>query len=130
MSGVIVVDTSVWIEFFRGTDAVVRKLSLLIDEDQVALAMPVRLEILAGAPAREIPRLQRVLGALPQAHPDAGIWSLLEDWIVRAARAGQRFGIADLLVAGIAARASAAVWSLDTDFARMAKLGFVTLAPR
>jgi len=126
----IVVDSSVWVEFFRGSEAIVRRLSALIDDDQVALASPVRLEILAGAPHREIPRLQRVLGALPQVRPDEGLWSLLESWIVRASASGQRFGIGDLLIAGVAARAGAAVWSLDGDFTRMAKLGFVTLAPR
>jgi predicted nucleic acid-binding protein len=123
---VILVDTSVWIEAFRReSSAEAQHLRELLDADQVALAGPVRIEILSGSSAAELPKLRRVLSALPVHLPTARTWDLLESWVGRAVRAGQRFGMADLLIAGLAAENDFEVWSLDGDFARMAGLGFV-----
>jgi predicted nucleic acid-binding protein len=123
---VILVDSSVWIQFFRGGDAaLVAKLGQLLDEDQVAVAPPIRLEILGGASRRDLPRLRRVLSALPLLEPGASIWDDIERWVELAVARGQRFGVGDLLIAGIAAQHAAEIWSLDHDFARMERLGFV-----
>ncbi len=123
----VVVDSSVWIEFFRGKGAVVGELARLLDADEVALAAPVRLELLSGASQKDEPVLRRVLSALPLLVPDARVWPKLEGWIERAGRAGERFGAMDLLIAGIADDHRATVWSRDADFARMARLGLVQL---
>lgn len=124
----IFVDTSVWVEFLRrdGT-ALVREVQRLLDEDRVALPAVVRLEILGGTSPRTLPTLRRVLAALPTFYPSRDTWSLLEAWLDRAVRAGERFGVADLLVAALAAERGARVWSLDADFRRLARLGFVKL---
>lgn len=127
----VIVDSSVWIEFFRGKEkAIVGELGRLLDDDEVALAAPVRLELLTGASRRDAPVLRRVLSALPLLLPDAHLWSKLETWIERAGRAGERFGAMDLLIAGIADDNRATLWSRDGDFARMARLGMVRLHTR
>lgn len=126
----VVVDTTVWIDFFRSRDrAVVDQLGRLLDGDEVALAAPVRLEILIGASRPELPRLRRVLSALPLLLPSDSIWTTLEAWAERATRAGERFGAMDLLIAAIADENGASLWSRDADFARMARLGIVRLHP-
>jgi predicted nucleic acid-binding protein len=124
---VIAVDTSVWVDFFRGRQPAAGKLLQLLDTDEVALPVPVRIEILAGARKSEQARLARVLGALPLLTTTDATWQRIESWVVTGGAAGQRFGMGDLLVAAIAAENGCQVWSLDQDFPRMARLGFVSL---
>lgn len=122
----IVVDTSVWIPALRTADSPEAKhLKELLDADEVALAAPVRCEILMGASIQDRLRLRRVLSALPVFYPEMETWNLIDAWIDRAGRSGQNFGFADLLIGALAAQHQASVWSLDSDFGRMAALGFL-----
>lgn len=123
----ILVDTSVWVAALRGRAAEAAELGRLLDEDAVLLAAPVRIEILSGASVRDRRRLRRLLSALPTVAPDESTWDRLDRWVDVAGAAGQRFGFADLLIGALGAQAGARLWSLDSDFLRMAKLGFVDL---
>jgi predicted nucleic acid-binding protein len=125
---VIAVDTSVWIDFFRGRAPAAERLPPLLDQDQVVLPVPVRIEILSGARKAERPRLERLLSALPILHPTRETWQRIENWVTTGRASGHRFGVGDLLIASLAAESGYALWSFDTDFARMARLGLVTLA--
>ena len=124
----VVVDTSVWVSVLRSRSAPeAAVLAALLDADSVILPVPVRTELLLGAPARERTRLRRILTALPVAYPVDETWTLLDAWAENAADAGHRFGVGDLLIAAVATEHSALVWSLDRDFERMAQLGFVSV---
>jgi predicted nucleic acid-binding protein len=125
---VIFVDTSIWVEALRSSEsAAAIHLVALLDSDQVALAAPVRVEILAGASNRDSARLRRVLSALPVFFPTEQTWTRIDGWLDLARAAGERFGFADLLIAAIAADHDGEVWSLDADFARMARIGIVAI---
>ena len=122
----IVVDTSVWVASFRdpkGTAAATLK--SLIDADEACLALPVRLELSAGLAPAERTRFRRAVTELPLAVPTEDTWRLVERWIDDAADAGQRFAVVDLLIAALAHELTGLIWSLDGDFERMARLGFV-----
>jgi predicted nucleic acid-binding protein len=124
----IVVDTSVWVAALRdGTGDEARVLSALLDADEVSLPVLVRIEILAGASKRDFPRLRRVLSALPVIYPCEETWHVIDGWLERAARAGQRFGVGDLLIGALASETGSLVWSLDADFERMSRAGLIDL---
>jgi predicted nucleic acid-binding protein len=120
----IFVDSSVWISAFRdGKSPEARGLTRLLDSDEVALSIPVYLEVLTRTVTREKRyHLQRALSALPVFYPSTETWARIGKWVERAAGRGSRFGTRDLLVASIAADRSAPLWSLDVDFERMARL--------
>jgi len=123
---VIVVDTSVWIAAFRSaTSSEAVHLRHLLDSDEVALAAPVRIEILSGASAQDRIRLRRSLSALPIFYPGDDTWILIDSWVEKAAAAGFQFGFADLLIGALAAEHRCAVWSLDSAFDRMAAIGLL-----
>jgi predicted nucleic acid-binding protein len=91
----------------------------------VALALPVRLELLAGIARKDRPAFARALSGLPVLRPTDDTWALVERWIPKAADKGHRFGVTGLLIAGMAHELGALVWSLDADFARLEALKMV-----
>lgn len=124
----ICVDTSVWIEFFRDSDSqVTSELVELLDDNSVILAGPVWIELVSGAPKKELERLSKVLSAIPRCYPQKSTWKTIEVWAKQSSFKGHRFGMGDLLIAGIAAENHAKVWSLDSDFSRMKQLKFIDL---
>jgi predicted nucleic acid-binding protein len=125
---VIVVDTSVWIDAHRHPSRpLANALGSLLDADEVALALPVRLELVAGISGRDRPSLVRGLSALPVLWPSDDTWTIVERWIPAAADKGRRFGLTDLLIAALASEIGGLVWSLDEDFAQLERLKMVRL---
>lgn len=122
----IVVDSSVWIAALRsasGQDAIV--LRSLLDADEVALAVPVRTELLMGSRAGAREKLGEALKGLPLLYPTDDTWRTIDRWTAQASRKGQSFAIGDLLIGVLAAEIGGLVWSHDADFARMEALRLV-----
>lgn len=119
-------DTSVWIEFFRGRNASIRsRLDRLLDQDHVVLSDFVRLELLTGVRVTEVPRLRRLLDALSALPSEPALFTWGESRLAEGRARGVRFGTLDLLFAAQAHQHSCELWSLDSDFARMANLGWI-----
>ena len=97
----------------------------LLDAERVILTAPVRVELLSGASRRNHRTLEHLLSALPILYPKEQTWRRIDGWITTALEAGERFGFADLLIASLAADEGAMIWSLDRDFKRLARLGFI-----
>jgi predicted nucleic acid-binding protein len=122
----IAVDTSVWIAA-RRQPVVAEALDQLIDADLAAVPLPVRLELLSGVSKQHRRAFCVAQSALPLLVPTEDTWMPLAGWVEHAADAGETFVLADLLIASLAAEIGGMVWSLDQDFTRMSRLGFVQL---
>jgi predicted nucleic acid-binding protein len=123
---VIVVDSSVWIRALRsrtGPEAIT--LSSLLDADEVALAVPVRTELLMGARGTDRARLAEGLKGIPMLYPADDTWRTIDAWTAHASRAGHTFAIGDLLIAALTSEIGGLIWSHDSDFRRMEELGLV-----
>ena len=122
----IVVDTSVWIFALRsskGREATM--LRSLIDADEVALAAPVRTELLMGARSADRSALEHGLLGLPLLYPTDETWKTIDRWTARATRQGHTFAIGDLLIGALTSEIGGLVWSLDGDFVRMEELKLI-----
>jgi predicted nucleic acid-binding protein len=125
---VIVVDTSVWVDVTRRPSSErARNFQQLVDADEVAVALPVRVELMSGVARKHRKEFRRTLSALPVLRPTDDTWRLLESWIESAADKGYRFSLPDLMIAALARELEALVWALDDDFEVMEKLGMVRL---
>jgi predicted nucleic acid-binding protein len=123
---VILVDTSAWIEFLRGTGSSIdRRVDALLDEGaQLATTDAVVMEILAGArDDSHRDRLRRLLARChfaategPRDFEDAAD-------LYRACRRGGETvrALTDCLIAIVAIRSDLAILHVDTDFAAIAR---------
>ena len=112
------------ISFFRPilrneNQKIVQTLTDLLDQDKVALAIPILIELLSGINKQDLPRIKKLLKALPCFSTTDLTWARIESWAGSSANHNQRFGFADLLIAGISLEHGAKLWSLDKDFERM-----------
>jgi predicted nucleic acid-binding protein len=119
----ILIDTSAWIEFLRGTDS---EVSMRVDqllESRTATTDPVIMEVLAGARNElDLRRLQALLGRSRNiACSPADFLAASE--IRRATRAAGESvrGTLDCLIAAIAIRENVPVLHSDRDFEVIAR---------
>lgn len=120
-SGVILIDTSAWVEFLRNTGTPsCDEVDRLLGED-IAVCDAVRMEVLAGA--RDDAHLRRLRGLLARA---TTLPTGPEDYEMAASmyRVCRHRGetvrrLVDCLIGAVALRHGAAVLHVDTDFATL-----------
>jgi predicted nucleic acid-binding protein len=123
----ILVDTSVWIEYFRATGSAaaieVRQL-LSGGTDQIAMCEPIAMEILCRATIETHTTLERLVNGLPSLGVDNAVDFRTAADIYRAARrAGKTVrSVNDCLIAAVAIRHGARVVHCDADFDVIAQI--------
>ena len=128
----VLVDTSAWVEYLRGTGSAhnVWIREAIADERPLGWTDPVLHELAAGARTSERARQLRGLLMRGPMHPVAG----LQDWedaatLYRTARARGltvRSSI-DCLIAAVALRTDNAILALDRDFDTLAQIADLEL---
>jgi predicted nucleic acid-binding protein len=129
---VILVDTSAWIDFFRGREPMARAVDVLIEGDDAAICGPVVTELRRGLRTRA--DRTRVLPLLDGCHvlpqPDA-LWVEAGELGYLVRRRGATVKSLDLLIATYALAHGVPILTDDRDFRLMrnAGIGLVIAAP-
>ena len=124
----ILVDTSAWIEFFRGRGPLAAAVDRALLDDEVALCGPVETELRRGL-SRPTDR-SKVLPLLAGCHvlpQPARLWEEAGDLGSLLARKGATVKSLDLLIATYALVHGVAVMTRDSDFRRIRDAGVVRL---
>jgi predicted nucleic acid-binding protein len=118
---VVLVDTSVWIEYIdRVNPLVVGEMDMLLRAGEVATAGLVLAELRRGCRTRD--QAKRMLGrlqGLPYLEVDRDNWLAAGQMAAEAAARGYKVEIADCLLAALALRDNCPILTLDQDFQRI-----------
>lgn len=119
--GLVLVDTSAWIQFFRNALSMEAKvLDGLLTAGSVATCAPIRAEVISGAPTKqEFQRLRKLFGVLTFLEPPPEVWGRIEEHRFHLARNGMQVSLVDLWIAVTADFHHVSLWTLDKDFTRI-----------
>jgi len=105
------VDTCIFIDFFRGKKD--RRFIHMVNEGEVSLSSIVKLELIQGARAQEVPSLKRVLSGFPELVIDETIVQIAEEIVMKIKPKGFTVGVPDLLIAAQSVRFKQKVYTHD-----------------
>ncbi len=117
------VDSSCWIDFFRGDAAAKRKVDPLLRDGRAAMAGPIYAEVVSGATTLLMfNRLQLLVRSLPWLEAPADVWQQIAEARFALSRRGVQAHLVDLLIAVTAAHLGHALLTRDKDFHRIAQV--------
>ena len=117
----VIVDTSVWVEFLRAFDSPERReLDRLLGQREVVMVGPVLAEILQGARSvEEFDQLRIRLTALPYVEATLETWSRSSALSYQLRQQGNPVGLVDLLISALALEHRHQIYSRDEHFKRV-----------
>jgi predicted nucleic acid-binding protein len=119
----ILIDTSAWVEFFRGRGAVADRVDEAIDANTAAICGPVLTELGRGLLARERKRVLSLLEACNFLEQPPELWRAAGDLGFLLRSKGVTAKSMDLLIASHALFHQVPLLTLDKDFKAMVKPG-------
>jgi len=112
----VLVDTSAWVAFFRGSIPGRAEVRTLLAEDRAMRCGPVELELRRGLRRREAAAVFAVWGAVPPLAVEAIDYTSAGDLLRDLAEAGRTLPSMDGLIAVLALRHDVPLLSLDRHF--------------
>jgi predicted nucleic acid-binding protein len=115
-----VVDTSAWIDFFRGEHGAVRRVDRLLADGAAAFTGPIRAEVLSGArSSAHYERLRNLFGGLVAVPDPPVLWERVAECRFALARGGFQAEIVDLAIAVSTLARGFRLLTRDRDFERI-----------
>jgi predicted nucleic acid-binding protein len=115
-------DTSIWIDYFRGTEPTASAVATFLERDEVTLCGPIVAELLAGTASGQRETLFLALAALPVVELDLAAWRASGECAHELRQRGDTVPLLDVLIAVAAVRADATLWSRDAGFERVQRV--------
>jgi predicted nucleic acid-binding protein len=127
----VLVDTSVWIAFFREKSSTVAKaLDALLEEGEVCICGLIEAELIPGLRQEDRRRVQALLAGVQRVEIPSDIWSDIIKMQEGALAQGLGpFSIPDLLLASLAIKNRLPIFSLDKHFQVLSRLTGLSLWP-
>ena len=114
----ILIDTSAWVDFFRGTSKTADTVSKLIEKGQATICGVISYELIQGAKsAEEALHLSGVLSALHYIEMTPALWVRAGNSSSGLRRKGITLPMSDILIGAIALEHGLEVLTLDEHFA-------------
>jgi predicted nucleic acid-binding protein len=121
---VILIDTSVWIAFFRNRGRAAAVVDQVLENDDAALCGPIRTELLRGFKSpKQRAHCWPLLEACHHLSEPSDLWNEAGDLGFHLARKGITVKSFDLLIATFALAHAVPLLTLDGDFELMARAG-------
>lgn len=126
----VLVDTSVWIEFFRKHEPHHSIVTRLIDDEQVFCCGIILAELMQGAKSdKELAALDDFPRVFPFISDTPQSWAAAGKLAFQLRRKGVTIGLSDCCIAVAAASTHAQVATLDSHFKLLVKPAKITLYP-
>ena len=117
MKNKVLVDTSVWIEFFRSDSVAGNLLETLLSDNSVCTCGIVLFELLQGVKSdKEKTVVMNALSGLPYKEMNVQLWQKSAELSAALKREGLRLPLSDILIAAIALEHALSVFTLDRHF--------------
>ena len=119
----VIIDTSVWIEFFKGKNQeTVTKVKRLIENERTVLCGIVLSELIAGIRRQKDEHIViDALDALPYIETSRQSWILAGRIARELSAKGKKIPLTDLIVAAIAIENDCEIFTFDTHFDMVTK---------
>lgn len=123
MSGRVLIDTSVWIDFFRKRDTgLIEKVAILLESESAVYTGVIALELINGAKGqKELQTLHDAFDTMEKIDERAGTYFKAGEMGYELAREGHTLGVVDLLISQIAIENNVALMTFDEHFKVISK---------
>ena len=113
----IIVDTSIWIEYFNKKTNIVNFIEERIMEDCLFMTGPIVSELLQGVKTeQEYEKLKNSIDAIPYLETTLEDWKEAGNISNKLRRKGITIPLTDIIISAVAISNNAKVYSLDKDF--------------
>jgi len=119
----ILVDTTIWIEFFRGRSKMADHFEMLLKEDVVCTCGIVKFEVLQGIKSEgEKNKIFSILESLPYVEMTKKLWQRAAELSISGKQKGVNLPLSDIFIAAIAIENDLSIYTLDNHFTQIPNL--------